>query len=267
MDNLEQQKDEVQAMSSIYGDEFVLEEFTSDYQVYSMEFTNDSKTIELKLTVKLFPSYPSESSPTYELSSPYLNGLSRATLGQQIEQIFAENIGQPVLYQCFEEVRNFISQFNEDAPINANHQNDSPETTKEIDSSKKTFVFTTCEPIVDRKSTFQGHVTEVTSKQDVSIALQQLKLNTKIERATHNMYAYRIHDGNVWIQDCDDDGESQAGSRLLHLLQVLEAKNVLVIVSRWFGGTQLGATRFKHINNAARAALDKNGNVTKGKKA
>lgn len=41
-----------------------------------------------------------------------------------------------------------------------------------------------------------------------------------IRRATHNMYAYRIYDEErgVWIQDNDDDGESAAGSRMLHLV-------------------------------------------------
>lgn len=39
--------------------------------------------------------------------------------------------------------------------------------------------------------------------------------------ATHNMYAYRIYDEKrgVWIQDNDDDGESAAGSRMLHLVR------------------------------------------------
>ncbi len=272
MDDLEQQRDEILALSSIYGDEFKLEEFTKDYQVYSMAFTNDQKTIELKLTVKLPPSYPSHMPPTFELSSPYLNGPTKAKLGQQLNAIFLENIGQPVLYQWFEEVRQFIATFNQDNGIDVK-EIETPTTTTHSTMineivAEKSFTFTTSEPIVDRKSTFQGHATEVSSRNDVVLALQQLKLNTKIERATHNIYAYRIFDGNVWLQDCDDDGESQAGCRLLHLLQVTEAKNVLVVVSRWFGGIHLGAARFKHINNAARHVLDKNGNIpsTKNKK-
>lgn len=59
--------------------------------------------------------------------------------------------------------------------------------------------------------------------------------------------------------DYDDDGESAAGSRLAHLLEILELENVLVVVSRWYGGTLLGADRFKHINQAARDALEKAG--------
>jgi len=59
--------------------------------------------------------------------------------------------------------------------------------------------------------------------------------------------------------DCDDDGESAAGGRLAHLLEILELENVLVVVSRWYGGTLLGPDRFKLINQAARDALEKAG--------
>lgn len=262
MDDLEQQRDEVDALSSIYGKDFVVEELAKDYQVYSMEFTNESKTVELKLTVKLPPTYPSQSSPSFELSSPYLNGQTKATLGQRVNEIFSENLGQPALYQCFEEVRDFIATYNQKDVI---HERKVITPTidaiseKEIQEKKFSFV-TSDPPVIDRKSIFQGHATEVFSRNDVVLALQQLKLNTKIQRATHNIYAYRINNGNVWLQDCDDDGENQAGSRLLHLLQMTEAENVLIVVSRWYGGIHLGAARFKHINNAARQALEKHKN-------
>ena len=78
------------------------------------------------------------------------------------------------------------------------------------------------EPLTDRKSTFQAHAAEVTTVEQVGIVLRELKSNRKIATATHNIVAYRIHDAarHVFVQDCDDDGESAAGSRLLHLLQV-----------------------------------------------
>lgn len=47
-----------------------------------------------------------------------------------------------------------------------------------------------------------------------------------------------------------------AGGRLLHLLQMVDARNVCVVVSRWYGGILLGPARFTHINNAARELLD-----------
>lgn len=61
------------------------------------------------------------------------------------------------------------------------------------------------------------------------------------------------------MTDYDDDGETQAGARLKHLLEILELENVLVVVSRWFGGTLLGPDRFKLINQAARDALELGG--------
>ena len=33
-------------------------------------------------------------------------------------------------------------------------------------------------------------------------------------------------------QDCDDDGESAAGGRLLHMLEMMNVRNVMVVVSR-----------------------------------
>ena len=55
--------------------------------------------------------------------------------------------------------------------------------------------------------------------------------------------------------DCDDDGEDAAGGRLLHLLEILDITDRIVVVSRWFGGIKLGPDRFKLINNAARLVL------------
>lgn len=96
--------------------------------------------------------------------------------------------------------------------------------------------------------------------------IAKLYENRKIANAVHNMYAYRIKqagDGKMFLQDCDDDGENQAGSRMLHLLEILECQNILVVVSRWYGGIQLGPDRFKHINNAARNVLEIAGIVSK----
>jgi hypothetical protein len=65
------------------------------------------------------------------------------------------------------------------------------------------------------------------------------------------------------------DGETAAGSRLAHLLDILGVEDVVVVVSRWYGGIQLGADRFKHINNVARALLEAAGFIPRagGKKA
>jgi len=121
----------------------------------------------------------------------------------------------------------------------------------------------TGDTLEDRKSVFQGHVAKVKSVEEVKTVLAKLMENRKIAHATHNMYAYRIycHQRNTWIQDCDDDGEDAAGGRMSHLLEILDVEDVVVVVSRWYGGIHLGPDRFKHINNVTRQVLDKAGHI------
>jgi len=49
----------------------------------------------------------------------------------------------------------------------------------------------------------------------------------------------------MYFIDNDDNGETEAGGRLAHLLQILGLKDVLVIVSRYYGGIQLHGDRFR----------------------
>lgn len=38
---------------------------------------------------------------------------------------------------------------------------------------------------------------------------------------------------------------------------MMDVWNIMVVVCRWFGGTHIGADRFKHINSCARDAIIK----------
>ena len=108
-----------------------------------------------------------------------------------------------------------------------------------------------------KKSTFQGHACVVHTLGEVKSVLKTLKQNKKVSQATHNIVAYRLVGVNEtsFIQDYADDGEVNAGGRLLHLLQIMGVKNVVVVVSRWYGGILLGPDRFRLINNVAREAV------------
>ena len=115
-----------------------------------------------------------------------------------------------------------------------------------------------------KKSSFQGHVAIVHTLQEVKAVLRKLKENRKVSQATHNIVAYRLAGVNEtsFIQDYADDGEVNAGGRLLHLLQIMDVKNIVVIVSRWFGGVLLGPDRFRLINNCARDVITISGAYT-----
>jgi hypothetical protein len=119
--------------------------------------------------------------------------------------------------------------------------------------------------LVSMKSTFQAHVCRVGSVDDVRSVLQQLYQDPRIQRATHNMWAFRIATGGGGgptgaplrvTADNDDDGEDAAGGRLAHLLQAMQASDVLVVVSRWFGGVLMGPVRFKVICDVARQHIE-----------
>ena len=69
------------------------------------------------------------------------------------------------------------------------------------------------------------------------------------------MYAYRIGCSSNLKESFFDDKEHGAGSSLLKLLQEERSSNVIVVVSRWFGGKHLGPRRFELFNETAKEAL------------
>ena len=119
--------------------------------------------------------------------------------------------------------------------------------------------------------TMVAHVAFVTCMEHVNWVLAELLLhNPKVAKASHNMLAYRFIDhtsdnnNEVWVSDNDDDGEKGSGSKLAALLELSGAKNVLVVVSRWYGGVHLGSARFKWIASVARDALEDAGFINNG---
>ncbi|PWN21776.1 hypothetical protein BCV69DRAFT_238149, partial [Microstroma glucosiphilum] len=53
----------------------------------------------------------------------------------------------------------------------------------------------------------------------------------------------------------DDDGERWGGEKVLRVMKEMGAVDVFVVVSRWYGGTNLGPVRFDHIALCAREAI------------
>ena len=91
--------------------------------------------------------------------------------------------------------------------------------------------------------------------------------SAKHRRSTHDMYAYRVlqlKPGRTGLQGpndfgieqgLEDDGEHWGAEKVMRVIRELGASDVLVVVSRWYGGELLGPVRFDHITNVARAAL------------
>ena len=119
------------------------------------------------------------------------------------------------------------------------------------------------DPFVELKSTFVGRCAKVTSVEEAEAFVQHLlATDKKVRTATHNITAWRIRGpNNTSFQDCNDDGETAAGGRLLHLMQLMDIWDSMVVVTRWYGGQKLGPRRFAVINQVARDAFAKAGLV------
>jgi hypothetical protein len=175
--------------------------------------------------------------------------------------------GEPVLFTFIEELRELLN--NEQLPLSeitepVLESNLLGEQAPEWEIDQDGFaiipgtpkIYHSSAPLQEKKSVFVAHVARVYSLKEVKLVRKTLLTNKHVAKATHNIGAYRIvEDNGVVRQDGDDDGETAAGARLLHLLQLAECQNVYVVVSRWYGGIQLGPSRFKCINNCARQLL------------
>jgi len=262
-ENFLRQQEEIEALSSIYEDCFVLDSETC-FTIMIKE-----KCGEVMLTVSLPPNYPSDAPPTYQKSAPFLRGSEKQKLCNMLDQVYLDNIGESVVFHWVEEIRTYLQERNDENTdsfeAEIDHEQSDALASIEADllataiqNSKLCPDITTGGIIEDRKSVFQGHTATVTTTDDVKAVIAKLYENKKIANATHNMFAYRIfcEEKQSWLCDCEDDGEDAAGGRLLHLLEILEAQDTIVVVTRWYGGTHLGPDRFKHINNAARQVLE-----------
>jgi hypothetical protein len=109
--------------------------------------------------------------------------------------------------------------------------------------------------VSDQGSTFQGHAARLFRGNSVAGVLASLYANRSIANAEHNIYAYRLKEGNNVKESCSDDGEHGAGKRLLSLLQEAQATDTIVVCTRWFGGHHIGPKRFDHIKQCASEAL------------
>lgn len=100
----------------------------------------------------------------------------------------------------------------------------------------------TCESdeIVVKKSRFIASLSPVESEEE---ALQFIEdIRKRCWDASHNCYAYIIGTGGNPIMRCNDDGEPSrtAGKPMLDVLSAGKLTNLVVVVTRYFGGTLLG---------------------------
>ena len=94
--------------------------------------------------------------------------------------------------------------------------------------------------IVEKKSKFIANLIHVESIEDAENKIKEIK--KKYYDARHNCVAYRVSEGGQIVEKSSDDGEPSgtAGGPMLNILQKNNLCNLVVIVTRYFGGILLG---------------------------
>ncbi len=94
--------------------------------------------------------------------------------------------------------------------------------------------------IVEKKSKFIANLIHVESVEEAEGKIKEIK--KKYHDARHNCVAYRVSEGGQIVEKSSDDGEPSgtAGGPMLNILQKNNLCNLVVIVTRYFGGILLG---------------------------
>lgn len=94
--------------------------------------------------------------------------------------------------------------------------------------------------IVEKKSKFIANMYFVQSVEEAENKIKETK--RKYHDARHNCSCYRVIEEGKIVEKQNDDGEPSgtAGGPMLNILQKKDLVNVVVIVTRYFGGILLG---------------------------
>ena len=125
----------------------------------------------------------------------------------------------------------------------------------------KTVELESSDEFIEQRSKFIGYVKPVQTEQQALDFINEKR--QKHWDATHNVYAYVLREGN--IQRYSDDGEPHgtAGVPTLDVIIKSGVTDVVVVVTRYFGGILLGAGGLvRAYTKGAKIALDAGNIIT-----
>ena len=114
---------------------------------------------------------------------------------------------------------------------------------------------------VEKKSRFIGRAWPVETEEEALAHIAEMK--KQHYDATHNCWAYVMKDGAVRFSDDGEPGGT-AGMPMVQVLQKEQLYNVVCVVTRYFGGTLLGAGGLvRAYTKGAKIAIDAAGKSMK----
>lgn len=259
-------ENEIEVINSIYGDDSLT--LSNEDDIYILDLPQQDVSLRLQFP-KSYPATPPAVVGTHSSGEHGRKG-EAARVIDEFRDVLGRlyRPGEVCLFDVIEEVNNVFPNTNEEHEI-ADYNCSIPAKAQDVlpveqeQDSIEAPPWTLSEVVTEQKSVFIAHCAPVSSPTRAQSYLAHLlSTNKKIASATHNITAWRIRGKQgITYQDCDDDGETAAGGRVLHLMQLMELWDVMVVVTRWYGGHQLGPKRFSIINAVARDAFVRGGFV------
>ncbi len=111
-----------------------------------------------------------------------------------------------------------------------------------------------------KKSRFIAYIKPVSTKEEASVFITEIQ--ARHSDATHNVYAYRLIENKQEYFKYSDDGEPKdtAGKPVAEIMNYNDLYNLVIVVTRYFGGVKLGAGGLiRNYGKAGKLAIDEAG--------
>lgn len=102
----------------------------------------------------------------------------------------------------------------------------------------KTVLENASDEFVEKRSRFIGYCKPVKTEQEAIDFINEKR--SEHWNATHNVYAYSLREGNIKCYSDDGEPSGTAGMPVLDVIVKNEIFDVVVVVTRYFGGVLLG---------------------------
>lgn len=102
----------------------------------------------------------------------------------------------------------------------------------------KTVLENASDEFVEKRSRFIGYCKPVKTEQEAIDFINEKR--SEHWNATHNVYAYSLREGNIKRYSDDGEPSGTAGMPVLDIIVKNEIFDVVVVVTRYFGGVLLG---------------------------
>ena len=113
----------------------------------------------------------------------------------------------------------------------------------------------------EKKSVFIGHAIRTDTEEEAQEYIKQMK--KRYNDATHNVFAYAMRGGIVARYSDDGEPQGTSGMPTLDAIRKSGVDNACVVITRYFGGTLLGAGGLvRAYSHTASLALEAAGIVT-----